>query len=179
MRISIATVVASLFFGSALCSAEPAVTVRQFDLKQQPAGDAKAVASVAAGTAVDVVKREGAWVQLKAGSDTGWTKLFDIKMGTAGTGAAAPAAKSSGISGIAQTLNLATGKRDSSVTTGVRGLDEEMLKKAQPNPQEVTNLAGYASTPEQAQAFAKAGKLAPRSVELLKAGEPPKGAPAK
>jgi len=179
MRISIATVVASLFFGAALCSAEPAVTVRQFDLKQQPAGDAKAVASVAAGTAVDVVKREGAWVQLKAGSDTGWTKLFDIKMGTASAGAAAPAAKSSGLSGIAQTLNLATGRRDSSVTTGVRGLDEEMLRKAQPNPQEVTNLDGYASTPEQAQAFAKAGKLTPRTVELLKAAEPPKGAPAK
>ena len=176
MRISIATVVASLFFGSALCSAESAVTVRQFDLKQQPAGDAKAVASVAAGTAVDVVKREGAWVQLKAGSDTGWTKLFDIKMGT---GTVAPAAKSSGMSGIAQTLNLATGKRDSSVTTGVRGLDEEMLQKAQPNAQEVATLAGYASTPDQAQAFAKAGKLAARPVELLKAGEPPQGAPAK
>ena len=177
MRVSIPAVAASLFFWSALCSAEPAVTVRQVGLKQQPAGDAKAVATVAAGTAVDVVKREGAWVQLKAGSDTGWTKLFDVKMGTGA--AAPPAAKSSGFSGIAQTLNLATGKRDSSVTTGVRGLDEEMLKKAQPNEQEVTTLSGYASTPDQAQAFAKAGKLTPRTVELLQAGEPPKGAPAK
>ena len=176
MRLSIPSVAASLFFWAALCSAEPAVTVRQVDLKQQPAGDARAVATVTAGTAVDVVKREGAWVQLKAGSDTGWTKLFDIKMGT---GAAAPVAKSSGFSGIAQTLNLATGKRDSSVTTGVRGLDEEMLKKAQPNEQEVATLAGYSSTPDQAQAFAKAGKLTPRTVELLKAEDPPKGAPDK
>lgn len=176
MRIPIPSVAAALFFWSALCSAEPAVTVRQVDLKQLPAGDARVVATVTAGMAVDLVKREGAWVQLKAGSDTGWTKLFDIKMGT---GAVAPAAKSSGMSGIAQTLNLATGKRDSSVTTGVRGLDEEMLKKAQPNAQEVTTLAGYASTPDQAQAFAKAGKLAPRTVELLKAEQPPKGAPAK
>lgn len=176
MKLAIPALAASLFCWSALCSAEPAVTVRQVDLKQQPAGDAKAVATVTAGTTVDVVKREGAWVQLKAGSGTGWTKLFDIKMGT---GAVAPVAKSSGLSGIAQTLNLATGKRDSSVTTGVRGLDEEMLKKAQPNPQEVTNLSGYASTPDQAQAFAKAGKLTPRNVELLKAEEPPKGAPAK
>lgn len=176
MKLSIPTVAASLLFWSALCSAEPATSVRQFDLKQSPAGDAKAVATVTAGTAVDLVKREGAWVQLKAGSDTGWTKLFDIRMGT---GPVAPAAKSSGMSGIAQTLNLASGKRDSSVTTGVRGLDAEMLKKAQPNAQEVTILVGYASTPDQAQAFAKAGKLTPRTVELLKAAEPPKGAPAK
>ena len=176
MKLSIPTVAASLLFWSALCSAEPATSVRQFDLKQSPSGDAKAVATVTAGTAVDVMKREGAWVQLKAGSDTGWTKLFDIRMGT---GPVAPAAKSSGMSGIAQTLNLASGKRDSSVTTGVRGLDAEMLKKAQPNEQEVTTLAGYASTPDQAQAFAKAGKLTPRTVELLKAAEPPKGAPTK
>lgn len=175
MRFSIPAVAASLFFWSALCSAEPAVTVRQVDLKQQPAGDAKSVAAVTAGTTVDVMKREGAWVQLKAGSDTGWTKLFDIKMGT---GSVAPVAKSSGLSGIAQTLNLATGKRDSSVTTGVRGLDEEMLKKAQPNPQQVANLDGYASTPNRAQAFAKAGKLTPRTIELLKSEQPPKGAPA-
>jgi len=176
MKGSIPSVAVALFFWSALCSAEPATSVRNFELKQSPAGDAKAVATVAAGTVVDLVKREGAWVQLKAGSDTGWTKLFDIKMGT---GPVAPAATSSGMSGIAQTLNLATGKRDSSVATGVRGLDAEMLKQAQPNAQEVTRLVGYAATPEQAQAFAKAGKLTPRTVELLQAGEPPKGAPAK
>jgi hypothetical protein len=175
MRGSIPSVAISLFFWSTLCSAEPATSVRQFDLKQSPAGDAKAVAMVAAGTVVDLVKREGAWVQLKAGSDTGWTKLFDIKMGT---GSVAPAAKSSSMSGIEQTLNLATGKRDASVTTGVRGLDAEMLKNAQPNAQEVTTLTGYASTPDQAQAFAKAGKLTPRTVELLKAVQPPNGAPA-
>jgi len=176
MKRSMPSVVAVLFFWSALCSAEPAVSLRNFDLKQSPAGDAKAVATVAAGTVVDLVQRQGAWVQLTAGSDTGWTKLFDIKMGT---GALAPAAKTSSLSGIAQTLNLATGRRDSSVTTGVRGLDAEMLKKAQPNPQEVTTLLGYASTADQAQAFANVGKLTPRAVELLKAEEPPKGAPAK
>ena len=177
MKGSISSVAVLLIFWSALCSAEPATSVRNFDLKQSPAGDAKAVATVAAGTVVDLVKRDGAWVQLKAGSDIGWTKLFDIKMGTGSV--APPAAKSSSMSGIAQTLNLATGKRDASVTTGVRGLDAEMLKQAQPNEQQVATLAGYATTPDQAQAFAKAGKLTPRTVELLKAAEAPNGAPAK
>ena len=162
---------------AAAAGAEPAVTVKAVELKQSPASDAKTVASVAANSAVDLVKREGAWVQLKAGADTGWAKLFDIKMGSAGS---APAAKSSGTSAIAETLNLATGKRDASVTTGVRGLDAAMLQNAQPNPQQVLTLGGYAATPEKAQAFAKAGKLAPRNVAPLGDGAAaPKGANAK
>ncbi len=67
-------------------------------------------------------------------------------------------------------LNLASGKRDASVTTGVRGLDEAMLMKAQPNEREVAKLATYAATPEVAQAFAKTGKLAPREIAPLDDG---------
>jgi hypothetical protein len=166
-----------LLLAAAPAGAEPAVTVKAVDLKQSPASDAKTVASVAANAPVDLVKREGAWVQLKAGADTGWAKLFDIKMGASGS---APAAKGSGASGIAETLNLAAGKRDSSVTTGVRGLDAAMLEKAQPNEQEVATLASFAATPDKAKAFARAGKLAPRNVAPLGDGAAaPKGATAK
>jgi hypothetical protein len=175
-----ATFLAAVSLGFAVstpCGAEPAVTVKAVELKQSPASDAKTVASLAANSAVDLVKREGAWVQLKAGAGTGWAKLFDIKMGAAGS---TPAPKSSGASGIAETLNLAAGKRDASVTTGVRGLDAAMLQNAQPNPQEVLTLGGYAATPEKAQAFAKAGKLAPRNVAAPQPGAAaPKGANAK
>jgi hypothetical protein len=159
-RVPFAIVVASLLAVSAPSGADPAVTVKQVSLRQAPAADAKAVATVEANTAVELVKRQGAWVQLQSGSDTGWAKLFDIKMGAPG----AQPAKSSGGSGIADTLNLATGKRDASVTTGVRGLDAKMLQNAQPNEQQVAELATYAATPTKAQAFAKAGKLAVRNV---------------
>lgn len=158
-RSAILIMAVSLFVGAA-SGAEPAVTVKEVLLRQTPAADAKAGATLAANTAVDLVKRQGAWVQLKSGADTGWAKLFDIKMGTPG----ATTAKSSATSGIAETLNLATGKRDASVATGVRGLDEAMLKKAQPNEAQVTMLTSYAATPTEAQAFAKAGKLAARNV---------------
>lgn len=174
---AILLVAASLFVGAALSSAEPAVTVKEVALRQSPAADAKAVATVATNTVVELVKREGAWVQLTSGADTGWAKLFDIKMGTA---TSAPAAKGGGMSGIADTLNLATGKRDASVTTGVRGLDEAMLKKAQPNEAQVATLIGYAATPDKAESFAKAGKLAPRNVEPIAAGaQPATGAKSK
>jgi hypothetical protein len=146
---------------AALAQAEPAVTIKQVDLKQNPAADAKSLLTVPAQTSVDLVKREGAWVQLKSGKVTGWAKLFDIRLPGAGT----TAAKGGGTSGIAQTLNLAAGNRGASVTTGVRGLDAEMLSKATPNPQEFNLLLSFASTKAQALAFAKAGKLEARNVE--------------
>ena len=82
------------------------MTVRAVDLRQKPAVDSESVAKVPAETAVDLVRRSGAWVQLKAGSETGWAKIFDVRMGAAG---AAPAKSATG-SGIADTLNLASGQ---------------------------------------------------------------------
>jgi hypothetical protein len=139
--------------------AEPAVTVRAVELKSTPHADAKTVAPLAADTKVDVVARQGAWVQLKSGRTTGWAKLFDIRAEMA-TGA--PSKK--GGTGVADTLSLAMGTRGSSVTTGVRGLDADMLEKATPDAAEYAKLVTYARSKEQASAFAKAGRLATRDV---------------
>ena len=156
------SVTVALCAAATLALAEPAVTVRQVELRQNPAADAKSLLSVPANTTVDLVKREGAWVQLKSGRVTGWAKLFDIRLPAAG---GAPATGS----GISQTLNLAAGNRGTSVTTGVRGLDADMLRKAVPSPQEFTTLETFASTKEQARTFASAGKLEARTLEPLKA----------
>ena len=150
-----------------LAGAEPAVTVKQVELKATPASDAKSVATLPAQSSVDLVQRQGAWVQLTSGKNTGWAKLFDIRLGAAGTSASGTSAGGKGNS-LAETLNLASGNRGASVTTGVRGLDADMLSKAVPNPQEFATLVGYTATREQSQSFAKAGKLEPRKVEFLK-----------
>ncbi|MFO1281544.1 MAG: hypothetical protein U1F51_03605 [Burkholderiales bacterium] len=164
MNVSKRVVLAALAFALAgPAGAEPAVTVRAIDLKQSPATDAKSAGAVAEGVSVDVLRREGAWVQIKAGNATGWAKLFDVK---------APSAASKGGSGssIAQTLGLASGTRSASVTTGVRGLDADMLKAAQPNPQELSVYEGYAANRDQAQAFARAGNLQARKVDAIGGG---------
>jgi hypothetical protein len=142
---------------------EPAVTVRAVELKAAPAADAKAVVALPAESAVDVVARQGAWVQVKSGRNTGWTKLFDVRLAAAGT---APTKSGSGNS-IAQTLGLAAGTRGSTVTTGVRGLDADILAKAVPNAQEYATFESYAATKEQAQTFARAGRLDSRQVDTL------------
>jgi hypothetical protein len=154
-----------------LVRAEPAVTVRAVDLKASPAADAKSVVSLPANSQVDVVTRQGAWVQLRSGSNTGWAKLFDVRAASSG---AAPS--KGGGNAIAETLGLATGTRGSTVTTGVRGLDADMLSKAVPNAQEYAIFETYAVTKEQATVFAKAGRLDARTVEVLAANSAKGGA---
>lgn len=151
-------------------NAEPAVTVKQIELRATPASDSKSVATVPAQSNVDLVQRQGAWVQLKAGKNTGWAKLFDIRLGAAGAAGLGNSAGSSAGKGntLSETLNLASGNRGASVTTGVRGLDADMLSRAVPNAQEFAALVGYTATKEQSRSFAKAGKLEPRTVEFLK-----------
>jgi hypothetical protein len=142
--------------------AEPATTIRAVDLKARAASDAKTIASLPVNASVDLVRREGAWVQLRSGKDLGWAKLFDIRLAGANTGPA------KGGGSVGEVLGLASGQRGASVTTGVRGLDEDMLRRAQPNAAEFDKLVSYASTKEQVDAFLKAGNLQTRSVEFLK-----------
>ena len=152
-----------LLLASALAQSEPAVTLKAVDLKETAAADAKTVAQLPANTTVDLVQREGAWVQLTSGKDTGWAKLFDIRLASAQT-----APSKGGANSLGQVLGLASGQRNASVTTGVRGLDEDSLENAKPNPQEFQKLVGFQVTKQQAESFAAAGNLSPKQVEPLK-----------
>jgi hypothetical protein len=73
-----------------------------------------------------------------------------------------------GSNSVGQVLGLASGSRGASVTTGVRGLDEDLLRRAAPNAAEFDKLVSYASTKEQVDAFIKAGNLQTRTVDWLK-----------
>jgi hypothetical protein len=153
----------ALAFAAPGAGAEPATTIRAVDLKARAASDAKTIATLPVNASVDLVRREGAWVQLRSGKDLGWAKLFDIRLSGANTGPV-----KGGGNSVGEVLGLASGQRGASVTTGVRGLDEDMLRRAQPNAAEFDKLVSYASTKEQVDAFLKAGNLQTRSVEFLK-----------
>ena len=161
MRRSLALLCLAL--AASVVGAEPATTIRAVDLKARAASDAKTIASLPINTSVDLVRREGAWVQLRSGKDLGWAKLFDIRLAGATTGPT-----KGGSNSLGDVLGLASGQRGASVTTGVRGLDEDMLRRAQPNAAEFDKLVSYASTKEQVDAFLKAGNLQTRTVEWLK-----------
>ena len=146
-----------------LVHAEPATLVRATELKAQPATDAATVAQLAADAAVDAGERNGGWVRVRtqAGGE-GWVKMLALRYGGPGI------AKKSD-TGLSQAINVArTGASGTQVTTGVRGLDENDLKTARPNPAELKKLQGYAESKQSSASFAESGKLSSQRVEYPK-----------
>jgi hypothetical protein len=142
-----------------LCAAEPASVIRATDLKKDPATDAGTIATLPENTAVDAGERQGAWTRVKAPAGEGWVKMLSLRYG-------APATAKQGDTGISQLFNVArTGSSGTQVTTGVRGLDADMIKAAQPNAAELSKLDGYSASKDASARFAKSAKLAPQAVE--------------
>lgn len=144
---------------------EAAQTLIKTDLKQQPFVDAQTVATLAASAAVDVIKRQGGWVQVKlADAAEGWVKMTSIKFG--GPGVAAK-----GDTGLSSLWNVASqgrsGNTGVTVATGVRGLSPEDMKNAKPAPEELKKLDNYAASKSQAESSANSAKLASQKVDYL------------
>ena len=149
------------FYGSAQ-AAETAFMARETELKAKPFADAPTLATLAEQTKVEILTRQASWMQIKAEAGTGWVKMLSVRMGNPG----APSKSSE--SGLGKIFNLATtGSSGSTVTTGVRGLSEEQLRNAQPNPEGFKTLQSYTVKKEDAQKFAKAGQLKAEKLDYL------------
>ena len=146
----------------ALAWAEPATTIRQVEMKKAPAADAETIGQVAENTKVDALERKGGWTRVKTASGEGWVRMLALRFG-------GPGAAKQGDSGVSRLFNVArTGSSGTAVTTGVRGLDPEMLANAQPNPAELAKMEQYTVTPQAAAGFAAKGKLKAHPVEEVK-----------
>jgi hypothetical protein len=142
-----------------LALAEPATVLRATELKQEPATDAATVAALPENAAVDALERKGGWTRVKTASGEGWVRMLSLRFG--GASAAKP-----GASGVSQLFTVArTGSSGTQVTTGVRGLDEQQLAAAQPNPAELAKLEGFAADRDAAAGFAAQGNLEAKPVE--------------
>ena len=151
------------FVASAL-AAEDAYTIRATELKIKPYSDAQTLATLPARSKVAVLQRRASWTQIKSGETTGWVKMLSLQL-------ARGAAQHRSDSGLRSLFNVArTGGSGATVTTGVRGLSEEQLTHAQPNPEALDALERYASDRRAAERFAAQGKLQAQRVNYL-AGE--------
>jgi len=141
------------------CLAEPATTIRQVEVKKAPAADADTIGQIAENTAVDALERKGGWTRVKSASGEGWVRMLALRFG-------GPGQAKKGDSGISSLFNVArSGSSGTTVTTGVRGLDPEMLANAQPNQAELAKLPQFAATRDAAAGFAAKGKLQPQQVQ--------------
>jgi hypothetical protein len=142
-----------------LALAEPASLVRRAELKQSPATDALKVIDLPENAAVDAGERRGGWILVRtAAGQEGWVKLLSLRYG-------GPGAAKKGDSGLTQAINAArTGSSGTQVTTGVRGLDDEKISTAQPNPAELRKMEGFAAPASASAQFAEKGELKAQNV---------------
>ncbi|HEY6096073.1 MAG TPA: SH3 domain-containing protein [Gallionellaceae bacterium] len=149
-----------LLAAQAVWAAETGTALKAETLRAKPFADAKAVASLAAGAKVSILKKDGGWLQVKSGKSTGWVRMLSIRKGEA---------RKAG-SDTAGLLNLASGRAGTGkvvATTGVRGLNEEELKAAKFDEKEVEKAESYATSGADAQRFASQGKLKTRQFDYL------------
>lgn len=143
-----------------LARAEPGTLLRDSELRAKPFGDAAVVAQLKARDGIDIVTRQGAWAQVKAGSQTGWVRVLNVRTGSGQRGDA-------GVGQLASVFK--TGSSGTTVTTGVKGLSEEKLKAAEPAPAEAKRLDQYRETEAGARSFAKQAKLASQDLPFFDA----------
>ena len=146
--------------------AEEGTLLKAEELRQKPFKDARVLASVARGARVDIVKKEGAWVQVDSGGQRGWVRLLSVRRGEASrTGTRAEASSLS---------RMATGRAGTGkvvATTGIRGLSEGDLQQARFSEDEVKRLETLGVSRADAQKFARQGRLEARSIAYLPAPE--------
>lgn len=129
-------------------------------IKKEPYSDAKTVAMLKAGDKVSILKKDGGWLNVKSAKGNGWVRMLSIRRG-----------EPKKDKGVADTLmELKSGRAGTGkivATTGIRGLNEEELRAAKFDADELRLAASYMSTRAEAQSFAGQGKLRPRSLDYL------------
>lgn len=142
---------------------------RTTDLRDKPANDGEMLLVVQANTLVEVAERQGGWYRVAVEGQSGWMRLSAVRFG------AASAKSGSSPLGFLQSGRSAVTK--GSVTTGVRGLSEEGLQRAEPNHAAVTALDALAVPSDDARRFA--GELPLAAVSVAYVAPPEKKAERK
>jgi hypothetical protein len=137
-------------------AAERGSVIRAGDLKAKPYIDAATSAKLTANQQVDIVSRQGAWVQVQAGGTTGWVRMLNLRM-----------AEASGKPTARQASLLRTGSSGKTVTTGIKGVNEEDIKNATVNYAELQRLGTLAVPPAEASANAQQSGLKESKVAYL------------
>lgn len=153
----------TLSLASGMALAAPGLALKDESLMAQPSATAAAVGKMSKGMSVDIVAKQGGWLQVKVGKAQGWVRLLSVRAGSGGAGG-------DGLAGVAGVAGAVTQKSDPSrvvAVAGVRGLNEEELKGAKYNADELARLEGYAVSASQAQAFADKSGLKSSKIKAL------------
>ncbi|GEM_PF-153636 len=160
LTITAGAALLALLFVHPAWAAENGTALKADAIRAEPFGDAKQVAALSAGDKVEILKKDGGWLQVKSARGSGWVRMLSIRKGEARKG-------SGDAAGL---LGLASGRAGTGkvvATTGIRGLNEEELKSAKFNATELKLAESFATSRPEAQKFAAQGKLAARKFDYL------------
>lgn len=145
---------------TAASAAETGTALKADAIRAEPFRDARSIGTLAAGDKVEILRKDGGWVQVSSAKGKGWVRLLSVRSGTA------PKATQSS----AGLLGMASGRAGTGkvvATTGVRGLNEEELKAAQYSASELALADTYTVNAGDAKKFAAKGKLSARKLDYL------------
>ena len=149
-----------LCVAAASAIAAPGTVLRNDKLYSQPSASSKVAASVSKGASVNILSKQGGWLRVTSGKSTGWIRLLSVRAGAGGLGGA----------GLGDVVGAATTRSDPSrvvAVAGLRGLNDEDLKQAKFNGEELTRLNTWQATPAQARSFAAESGLKTANVAAL------------
>lgn len=140
--------------------AAPGTLLRDESLRSQPSATASVAAQVSRGTSVDIVTRRGGWLQVRTARAQGWVRLLSVRAGQGGSGGA----------GLGDVVGVATRRSDPTrvvSVAGVRGLNEDQLRQARFDADELARLDNHTATLSQARSHASKAGLASVNVPSL------------
>lgn len=151
---------------------EQAFTNRATELRDRPASDARVVAPLADGTAVKVLSRSSGWTQVQAPSGTGWVRVFHLRFPAT---VESSGASGGALGGLSSMLGFGRPRTQEAkiATIGIRGLSQEDLQNANPNPEAVRRMQSFRADKPTAERFAREAKLASTQVAYVDEGGSP------
>jgi hypothetical protein len=134
-------------------AAESGYVMRTTELKAKPFLDADTLVRLPEKSRLDIVARQGPWMQVTYQGKQGFVRMLQVRLNSSDQVILPPP-------GPAAATRVSSAS--TTVTSGVRGFDEQALKNAQPAPVQFEHMMGYAVSAQQAQQFAAASELTAR-----------------
>lgn len=135
------------------------IVVHASPLIDKPSNQSNTLLMLQAEHKVSVITRQRAWYRVATEQAiSGWINMLNVRF--------VNDAKREGELGISDMLSSTSKNSLPTVSTGIRGFDEEDLKKSSPNMAQVEQLNSYAIDPAHAQHFASQGGLVSKDILL-------------
>ncbi len=132
-------------------------------MHEAPSRDARVISQIKAGSAGEMIGKQGVWVQLRTAAGTGWVMSFNLRFASE-----ASSPRGGGPATALGRLVSPGQKRAPIATIGIRGLEAEDLKGASFDSQQMSLLEKYATTRQEAESAARASGLDAVRVDYLK-----------